>query len=1036
MEKLGRYHVQRKLEAANGPVYVGSEAGSGRAAALKLVRFTGDASSDKLASVWRDLYDEVRAAAALQHPNIAQVFEVFQDEGKTWIATEVATDKNLANLLAEGAALSGNTVHELLRQTAEALDYAHGKGLLHRTLRPTNLGVQQSGAIRVFGFGLAQYFLETPEASSASDLAYLSPEVIRGESLTGRCDQFSLAAIAYEMLTGQAPFQGTAEQIRSGIVGQDPLPADGLNPVIGPAAARVLARGLAKKPEERYVSCREFVAALERALSQAAGWSSGEPPKARAGGSVESIASKPRPTRPAGDSLLEDLVAELAGRPEERALEHRAEPAVGKAASRESAPSHPGGERPDSRTATKVVGPEKPIQRPAAAGGKPAGDPPPEGKSAETRKVAILAATSVGLAVAVFSWLYFGYGFGRTESSGTAVSEAPDFAIATESVPPGSPGTAYRYVLEAAGGTPPLEWQVERELPPGLTLNAASGVIEGIPRVMGNHPVAVAVTDASGRQAAKSFDLRVQLELAVRTPEALPSGVVRQLYKHELRAEGGSEPYFWELAGGSLPAGVALNSDGLVVGRPQKDGTFAFRARVADASKTAVEQAFNLRVGSGLTLLSAAELPSSSIGSPYEHRLSAGGGSPPYRWSLSGGRLPPGLALERTSGMIRGQSSGAGRFSFEVMVQDNARAAAVQSFQLEVQSALKIATSASLPDANLNRVYSKPLELEGGNWPYRWSMVGGVLPPGLQLDESSGTVRGTPSQGGNYEFDILVRDAFRATATQRFRLAVTTLLEILTAYDLPEAVGSGVYTQALQAGGGRPPYLWKVVEGTLPKDFTLDSTSGVLSGVPTTRGDHRFTVEVSDGLGTKANRLFRLSVIPALRFNDRGALPHAIAGERYTQALEVSGGQPPHSWTVEEGALPAGVTLEQTTGVVEGTPQTPGKYRFAVQVADAKESGARRFFELEVKPPAPGEMIWRGNLPKDGVLIIQDGRYASVGTVSGALPGVPIKIDLEPREGLTVVTAPARANNWKVLVINASQPQTEIIIRWSPLSSQ
>jgi hypothetical protein len=265
---------------------------------------------------------------------------------------------------------------------------------------------------------------------------------------------------------------------------------------------------------------------------------------------------------------------------------------------------------------------------------------------------------------------------------------------------------------------------------------------------------------------------------------------------------------------------------------------------------------------------------------------------------------------------------------------------------------------------------------------------------------------------------------------------VTTLLEIQTAYDLPEAAGSGVYSQTLRAGGGKPPYLWKVAEGTLPKDFTLDSTSGVLSGVPTTRGDYRFTVEVSDGSGTKANRLFRLGVVPALRFNDRGPLPHAIAGERYTQALAVSGGQAPHSWTVEEGALPTGVALEQATGVVEGTPPTPGRYRFAVQVADAKESSARQFFELEVKPPAPGEMIWRGELPKDGVLIIQDGRYASVGTVTGALPGVPIKIDLEPKEGLTVVTAPARANNWKVLVINASQPQKEIIIRWSPLSSQ
>ena len=68
--------------------------------------------------------------------------------------------------------------------------------------------------------------------------------------------------------------------------------------------------------------------------------------------------------------------------------------------------------------------------------------------------------------------------------------------------------------------------------------------------------------------------------------------------------------------------------------------------------------------------------------------------------------------------------------------------------------------------------------------------------------------------------------------------------------------------------------------------------------------------------------------------------------------------------------------------------------------------------------------------------MIHDGRYASMGTMTGALPGVPIKIDLEPKDGLTVVTAPARSNNWRVLVINALQPQTEIMIRWTPLSSQ
>ena len=601
MEKLGRYHVQRKEEAANGPVYVGSEADSGRSAALKLIRFTADASSDKLASLWRDLYEEVRAAAALQHPHIAQVFEVFQDEGKTWIATELASDQNLANLLAEGNPLSASQVVEVLRQTADALDYAHGRGLLHRTIRPTIVGVQANGAIRIHGFGLAQYFLEGLEANSAAELAYLAPELIRNESLTGRCDQFSLAAIAYEMLTGEAPFQGSAEQVRAGIVEQDPLPADGLNPAIGPAAARTLARGLAKRPEERYGSCREFVAALQRSLAQA-GWIPADKP--RTAGTVESIAGRPRPVRPDLDHLVEDLVAELAAGPEQRELAPRAV-ALEKGPESREAVAPPQGEQADNGT-TPIPSSKSPAWQLEPEGPQAAALPAPTSNSADARKVAILAGSSVVVAVAVFSWLYFGYGFGRSGAATPRASAAAHFVIATESVPPASPGTAYRHLLQAAGGTPPLAWQMEGDLPAGLTFDAANGVIEGIPRVLGDYSVVVAVTDAGGRQATKSLDLHVQMEVAVRTPAALPSGVVRQLYQHQLSAEGGTTPYSWELAGGSLPAGVELNSDGVIVGRPQQAGTFPFRAQVADASNTRAVQSFTLRVGAGLTLFSAA----------------------------------------------------------------------------------------------------------------------------------------------------------------------------------------------------------------------------------------------------------------------------------------------------------------------------------------------------------------------------------------------------------------------------------------------
>jgi hypothetical protein len=803
-----------------------------------------------------------------------------------------------------------------------------------------------------------------------------------------------------------------------------------LNPEIGPGAARVLSRGLAKKPRERYSSCSRFVEMLEQALPSEGEWALRERrqpslPSVETDNkaSVELIEAVSR-SRLDEDTLVEELATELVGQSRDLELYRSPPGASARDANADGAETSGADRRGEA------------APDPLGAGGRPPDVLPLSPGPTDAWKVAVVAAAAAVLLAAVASWLYFGYGFGKAELVEMTAAEPPGLTFVTDATLVAVPGVAYSQMLVAEGGTPPLVWRITGgELPPGLALDPVEGVVEGTPRVAGVYPFEVAVSDAAGGEIAKSFAVRVQAELAVRTPAVLPSAVVDQLYQQTVEATGGSEPYLWEVSGGALPEGLALNSDGVVIGRPRMEGTFRFAARVRDGSNTSAAQDFSVRVGSGLTLLSAPELPSSSVGSSYSYQLRAGGGSPPFQWSISGGGLPAGLTLSR-SGAIGGQSSSAGRFDFEVLVRDRTQASAVQSFQLTVQSALRLVTPPTLPDANVSRVYSKPLELEGGNWPYRWSVAGGSFPPGLQLDEFSGTIRGSPERAGTYEFDIEARDAFQAIASRHFRLEVTTLLEIRTAYELPDASGAGLYTQTLQAAGGGRPYLWSVAEGSLPPSFTLDPTTGVLSGVPTTRGEHRFTVEVADASGTKATRMFRLSVIPALRFSNRGTLlPHGIAGERYSHALAVTGGRSPHEWTLLDGALPDGLDLTGASGVVEGTPQTPGKYRFAVQVADTGEASTQQYFELEVRPPAPGEIIWRGQLAKDAILTVHDGRYASTGTITGALPGVPIRIDLEPREGLAVVTAPARANDWRLLVIYASQPQTEIIIRWTPLSS-
>jgi hypothetical protein len=160
-------------------------------------------------------------------------------------------------------------------------------------------------------------------------------------------------------------------------------------------------------------------------------------------------------------------------------------------------------------------------------------------------------------------------------------------------------------------------------------------------------------------------------------------------------------------------------------------------------------------------------------------------------------------------------------------------------------------------------------------------------------------------------------------------------------------------------------------------------------------------------------------------------LPEAIVGQPYEHTMAVSGATPPYRWSVVEDAPPPGLVLDASTGVTRGTPRQVGKHQFRVRVQAGSQAQVTQLTELTVAPPMSGELVWRGELPRDRVLTIQDGKYASIGTLSGELPGVPVRIDIEPRR-LAVVTPPSPENGWKLLVIHSgSEPRQEIRIKWT-----
>jgi Putative Ig domain len=181
--------------------------------------------------------------------------------------------------------------------------------------------------------------------------------------------------------------------------------------------------------------------------------------------------------------------------------------------------------------------------------------------------------------------------------------------------------------------------------------------------------------------------------------------------------------------------------------------------------------------------------------------------------------------------------------------------------------------------------------------------------------------------------------------------------EISTPARLPDAVVGSAYSQSLAATDGSPPYSWAITAGALPPGLNL-SPQGAITGTPRTAGDYSFTARVTDRAGDRASRNFTLGVVPALAIVTTSPLGDGAVGARYAQTLTASGGTAPYTWSLASGSLPPGVALDASTGILSGTPTSPGTFSATLRVTDAARAAASRAFTVVIAPqPLPALSI-------------------------------------------------------------------------------
>lgn len=267
---FGPYRLLDKIgDGGMAEVYRAYDTRTGKLVALKLL----------LPHLWRDggslerFRREARHAAGLRHPHIVPVYESGVVEGRPYLALAYVDGGSLADQLAwQQGPLPLGRAAEVLHHVALALDYAHGRGLVHRDVKPSNVLLARDGRALLADFGIARAVWESRLTQTGERMGtpfYMAPEQIRAQAVDWRADIYGLGVVLYEMTTGRVPFQGGWEVVLYHHLHEPPPAPRQLNPALPPAAEGAILRALAKSPERRYQTAGELATAFRRAVGAA-----------------------------------------------------------------------------------------------------------------------------------------------------------------------------------------------------------------------------------------------------------------------------------------------------------------------------------------------------------------------------------------------------------------------------------------------------------------------------------------------------------------------------------------------------------------------------------------------------------------------------------------------------------------------------------------------------------------------------------------------------------------------------------------------
>ena len=529
---------------------------------------------------------------------------------------------------------------------------------------------------------------------------------------------------------------------------------------------------------------------------------------------------------------------------------------------------------------------------------------------------------------------------------------APTISV-TNAPGPAVIGTPYSFTLTGAGGTAPYTYLLDggTTLPAGLVL-ASNGTISGTPTALGLKNFTVRITDSS---TPTPFFAAANLSINVQNVIPPVAGAASATVAHG----SSNNPITLNITGGTATSvavgtqathGTATASGTTITYTPTASysGPDSFTYTATNAGGTSAPATVTITVSPATISYAPSSPAAGTVGVAYSQSLAgASGGTAPYTYVITSGSLPPGITLA-SNGTLSGTASANGTFNFTVRATDSSTgtgpfSATSGPLTLTIAAATLTYAPANPPAATVGVAYSQSLaSVSGGVAPYTYTIASGSLPAGITL-ASNGTLSGTPSAGGSFNFTVSVTDSSGGSGpvsatSGPLLLTVNAPTITITPPTLPTVSAGVAYNQNLTAAGGSGTYTYAVTAGALPPGVTL-STAGVISGTPTAAGSFPLTITATDSSGGSGpytgSQPYTLNVTaPSLTLTPPAGSLSGTAGAPLNVPFSAGNGTAPYTFDISAGALPNGVTLSPT-GTLSGSPTESGLFTFSVRVTDS-----------------------------------------------------------------------------------------------------